>query len=281
MNVQLAMQAMQAKKTGGTATVVLALGLALSGAAQAQTQTQTQPAPLRLDVPYVPTPDDVVARMLEMGEVGADDFVIDLGSGDGRIAIAAVKDKGAKGAMGVDLNPERISEAQENAKKAGVTDKVTFRQQNLFETDLGKADVITMYLLETVNAKLRPTLLQLKPGTRIVSHAFSLGDWRPDEQANVNGRTVYLWVVPAKVEGRWTLTDGSQNMTLDLKQSFQAVSGDATVNGRRTAISSGKVVGEEVILTVQLDGRERTYRGKVDGARIAPAGTDTWRAERG
>lgn len=148
-----------------------------------------------LDVPYVPTPQSVVEKMLEMADVKEGDYLIDLGSGDGRIAITAAKKYGIK-ALGVDLNPVRVQEANENAKREKVTDKVEFREEDLFKTDLSQATVITMYLLNSVNMKLRPELLKLKPGTRIVSHSFGMGDWQPDQQATVEGRTVYMWIVP-------------------------------------------------------------------------------------
>lgn len=262
---------------------VLAVLLSFGLPAMAQAQMVSPPAPrLQLDVPYVPTPTDVVARMLEMGDVGEEDFVIDLGSGDGRIAIAAVKERGAKGALGVDLNPERIHEARENAQKADVTDKVTFERQNLFDTDLGKATVITMYLLEAVNAKLRPTLLGLEPGTRIVSHAFSLGDWEPDQQADVGGRVVYMWTVPARVDGRWTLTDGEERLTLDLKQSFQKVEANATAAGKPMAVKDVKLSGDLIELTLEGSGGARTFTGTVNGNAITPAGgSATWKAARG
>ncbi|TCT06825.1 SAM-dependent methyltransferase [Aquabacter spiritensis] len=237
-------------------------------------------APLRLDVPYVPTPESVVDRMLKMGEVGKDDFVIDLGSGDGRIAIAAVKERGARGAMGVDINPERIKEAKANAEAAGVTDKVTFVQQNLFETDLSKATVITMYLLETVNAKLRPTLLELKPGTRLVSHAFSMGDWAPDQRTTEEGRTVYMWVVPAHVGGRWAFTDGENRFTVDLNQTFQNIGGGATVNGRTVQLRDARLTGDEIVLTLPLGDGAKTYRGKVSDGTIKPVEGDGWSATR-
>ncbi|HWP43420.1 MAG TPA: class I SAM-dependent methyltransferase [Blastocatellia bacterium] len=148
------------------------------------------------DVPYVPTPHEVVAEMLKMANVTKNDVVYDLGCGDGRIVIAAARDYGARG-VGIDINPERISEAEENAKKAGVTDRVTFKTQDLFETDLSEATVVTLYLLPAVNLKLRPKLLQeLKPGARVVSHSFDMGDWKPDQKAQVNGRTIYFWVIP-------------------------------------------------------------------------------------
>ena len=167
---------------------------------------QAVPGPA-LDVPFVPTPPEVVERMLQMVDVRAGDFVIDLGSGDGRIAIAAAR-KGARG-LGVDIDPRRVREAQENARKAGVEDRVTFRRESLFDTGIGEATVVTMYLLPDVNMRLRPRLLdELKPGTRVVSHAFNLVDWTPDQQDKVGYRQVYMWIVPAKVAGRWQVKRG-------------------------------------------------------------------------
>src|SRR5687768_5645387 len=141
-------------------------------------------------VPYVPTPQVVVDRMLEIGKVSAQDYLIDLGSGDGRIVVTAAKKYGARG-FGVDLNPTRIAEANDNAQKAGVTDKVTFQRRDLFETDLGPASIITMYLLPRVNLDLRPKLLNLRPGTRIVSHDFSMGDWQPEHHEQVESKDKY------------------------------------------------------------------------------------------
>lgn len=151
-----------------------------------------------LDVPYVPTNPEVVNAMLKMAKVGKNDVVYDLGCGDGRIVIAAAKKHGATG-IGFDLDPERISEANENARQAGVTDKVKFVNANLFDTDMSSATVITMYLLPEVNMKLRPKILALKPGTRIVSHAFDMGDWKPEKIEYVNGDTIYFWTVPKKI----------------------------------------------------------------------------------
>ncbi|MGH8771895.1 MAG: SAM-dependent methyltransferase [Burkholderiales bacterium] len=151
---------------------------------------------LARDVPYVPTPEPVVAKMLDLAEVGPNDVVYDLGSGDGRIVITAAKERGAQG-IGVDIDPERIKEARENAKTAGVTDRVKFVEGDLFEMDLSDATVVTLYLLSTINMKLRPKLLsELKPGSRIVSHSFDMGDWEPLETAEVEGRKVYYWVIP-------------------------------------------------------------------------------------
>lgn len=180
------------------AMLASAFALAICGfaapqdAAAQDVPTQAMP---KLDVHYVPTPQPVVDKMLEMAAVTKDDFVIDLGSGDGRIPITAAEKFGAKG-MGVDLDPERIKEAKENAEKAKVTDKVEFRQEDLFKTDLSKATVITMYLLPSINEKLEPALRKLKPGTRIVSHSFDIGEWKPDRTEKVENKTIYFWVVP-------------------------------------------------------------------------------------
>jgi SAM-dependent methyltransferase len=159
---------------------------------------QNAPAPSRTpDVPYVPTPPEVVDAMLRLAKVTKDDVIYDLGSGDGRIVIAAAKKYGATG-VGIDINPTLVAEAKANAEKEGVADKVTFIEGDLFKQDYSKATVITLYLLSSVNLKLRPTLLELKPGTRIVSHAFDMGDWRPDKTEYVDGRAVHFWTVPAK-----------------------------------------------------------------------------------
>ncbi|BAZ09467.1 hypothetical protein NIES4071_12750 [Calothrix sp. NIES-4071] len=162
-------------------------------------QTTQKPQERTPDVVYVPTPTEVVDKMLSMAKVGKNDILFDLGSGDGRIPITAAQRFGTRG-TGIDIDPERIKEANANAKKAGVTDKVTFLQQDLFKSDFSKATVVTLYLLPELNVKLRPQLFkQLKPGTRIVSHAFDMGDWKPEQTANVNGRTVYYWTIPKEV----------------------------------------------------------------------------------
>ena len=153
---------------------------------------------VKLDVPYVPTRPAVVDAMLKLAKVGPKDVLYDLGCGDGRIVITAAKKYGATG-KGIDINPERIKEANQNAKEANVTGKVKFEQANLFETDFSPATVVTLYLLPSVNLRLRPILLkQLKPGTRIVSHDFDMGDWKPEQTIEVDGATIYFWTVPAK-----------------------------------------------------------------------------------
>ncbi|MQA30709.1 MAG: methyltransferase domain-containing protein [Luteitalea sp.] len=170
------------------------------GAAAPSFAQQATQAPLRQpDVIYVPTPPEVVTAMLKVAKVGKDDIVYDLGSGDGRIVIAAVKEFGAARGTGIDINPVRISEANENAQKAGVTDRVRFLNQDLFETDLSEATVVTLYLLPSLNVKLMPKLMkELKPGSRVVSHSFDMGDWKPEQQLDVNGRMVYFWTIPKR-----------------------------------------------------------------------------------
>jgi len=190
----------------------LCAGLALAGilalygksgqSAPARQQGGAAAATRAPDVPYVPTPDLVVQEMLRLASVKAGDVVYDLGCGDGRIVIAAAKQYGARG-VGIDINPERIKESNENTARAGVGDRVRFTAQDLFEADLSDATVVTLYLLPSVNLKLRPKLLrELKPGTRVVSHAFRMGDWKPEKSVKLKAdgieRTIYLWTVPAR-----------------------------------------------------------------------------------
>ena len=182
-------------RTQSFPAIVVAVTLALPAAAAAQTATQS---PLRSpDVIFVPTPPEVVAAMLKVAKVGKGDIVYDLGSGDGRIPIAAVKDFGAARATGIDIDPQRIKEATANLQKAGVGDRVRFLNQDLFTTNLSEATVVTLYLLPSLNLKLLPKLkAELKPGTRIVSHAFDMGDWVPEQTLDVDGRKVYFWTIP-------------------------------------------------------------------------------------
>jgi 2-polyprenyl-3-methyl-5-hydroxy-6-metoxy-1,4-benzoquinol methylase len=175
-----------------------ALGAFLLAGPDTAAAQQVAPAaaPRTPDVIFVPTPTEVVDAMLAVAKVGPSDVLYDLGSGDGRIPITAAKRFGTRG-VGVDIDPQRIKEANESAKEAGVANKVTFIQGDLFEQDLSHATVISLYLLPALNMKLRPTLLKLKPGTRIVSHAFDMGDWTPQQTLNIGGRSVYFWTVPA------------------------------------------------------------------------------------
>lgn len=217
------------------------------------------------DVPYVPTPNSVVQRMLEMVEPKPEDVMYDLGSGDGRIVITAIREFGVQKATGIDIDPQRIEESVANAKTAGVADRATFKQADIFETDFSDADVITMYLLNSVNMRLRPRLLdELKPGTRLVSHQFSMQDWKADAEDTVDGRPIYYWVVPAKVEGAWR---GENGFEADLKQQFQVVTGTVKVGGRDMTIESGRLKGEELAFAVrgERDGKpvEMRFKGRV------------------
>lgn len=241
-------------------TIAVALALAFPAAALAQS--------VQRDVPFVPTPEHVVKRMLELAQIKPGEFMMDLGSGDGRIAIAAARDYGAT-AVGIDIDPDRIRDANENARKAGVTDRVTLKQENIFTTSIKEADVITMYLLTTVNRKLRPRLLEeLRPGTRLVSHAFDMGEWEADIFETVDGRHVYMWVVPAKVEGEWTVKDGAQTFGVKFDQHFQMLSGTASIDGKQVPVRNGRLNGAEIVFTVDIDGKPATYHGKVAGDRI-------------
>jgi hypothetical protein len=237
-------------------------------------------------VPYVPTPQEVVERMLQLAKVTANDYVIDLGSGDGRIVVTAAKKHGARG-FGVDLNPERIAEANENARKAGVTDRVSFQQRDLFETDLSDATVITMYLLPRVNMELRPRLLDLKPGTRLVSHDFSMEDWKPDVHVRVDAKDkyggaggtsdIYFWVVPAKVAGiwQWQLPVAGKSVAYEvaLSQRFQTVGGTARIGGRSVPLQNVKLNGDAIsfAFTAEVNGAPVKHRfsGRVQGSTIS------------
>lgn len=205
------------------------------------------------DVPFVPTPEPVVEAMLDLADVGAGDFVLDLGSGDGRIVVAAARDRGAR-ALGVDLDPRRIAEARDAARQAGVTDRVNFVQGDLFDQDLSRADVLTMYLLPEVNLRLRPVILErMRPGARVVSHDFDMGEWVPDRQVKVpgDGSNVYLWMVPARVEGVWRLDagDGGGPWRLDIRQHFQRLEATARRGGETVDLADAGVQGEAVSFT--------------------------------
>lgn len=179
-------------------TIVLSLALLGILAAPAAAQQGTPTALRPPDVIFVPTPQEVVDAMLKVAKVTQADVVYDLGSGDGRIPITAAKTYGARG-VGIDIDPQRVREANENAKAGGVTDKVKFLNQDLFTSDISQATVVTLYLLPSLNLKVMPKLMkELRPGTRIVSHAFDMGDWKPEQTLNVNGRTVYFWTIPRR-----------------------------------------------------------------------------------
>ncbi len=253
-----------------------------AGAQSAATPTTQKPFEPQVgqagkDVVWVPTPQALVDKMLEMAKATPRDFVIDLGSGDGRTVITAAR-RGIR-AMGIEYNPEMVELSRKNALEAGVSDKATFVKADLFTTDFSKADVITMFLLPTINLKLRPTILDLKPGTRIVSNSFNMEDWQADETANVTEGctswcTAYLWIVPAKVGGTWTLPQGE----LTLTQQFQMLSG--TLGS--APISDAKMNGDRITFTAG----GATYTGTVSGNTIKGTSTgkggsgSSWTASR-
>ena len=243
----------------------LFLSLCLAGAcAHAQTgkpDYQPQVGQEGKDVIWVPTPQALVDRMLDMGKVTAKDYVIDLGSGDGRTVITAAK-RGAK-ALGIEYNPDMVELSKRNAAKEGVSDRASFAKADLFESDFSQATVITMFLLPDINIKLRPKILNLRPGTRIVSNSFTMGDWSSDETVTVKDGcasycTAHLWIVPAKVEGAWQLADGD----LTLKQSYQMISGTLKRGANTTPIANGKLNGDQI--TFNAGGS--LYTGRVNGS---------------
>jgi hypothetical protein len=251
-----------------------------------------------LDVPYVPTTQPTVEAMLRIANVGPGDFVVDLGSGDGRIVITAAKLFGARG-FGVDLDPERIKESLENAKVAGVDGRALFYQRNVFDTKFSEATVVTMYLLPSVNLKLRPRLLaELNPGTRVVAHDFDMGEWKPDLTTTVRGHnsTVYFWVIPAKVDGRWDLRianpKDAQSHDLEIRQAFQEITVSAFSAGKKHAVREERLDGERIgfvwvddddyVKRYRFEGRVsgNTMEGTVRGEGSAPRTEMKWRATR-
>ena len=237
-----------------------------------------------LDVPYVQTPQEVVDKMLEMGMVTEKDYVIDLGSGDGRTPITAATRYKARG-FGVDIDPKRVAEANENAKKAGVTDRVSFRQQDLFKTSIGEASVLTMYLLQRVNLELRPRILkELKPGSRVVSHAFDMGDWLPDQHEMMGYRHLYMWIVPANVEGRWRIREGRQTYDVTLTQKYQKVSGTVLVDSKQRPLENVVLRGEEISFVINTRKGRVQFVGRVSGNAIKSQSgirrAGEWRATR-
>lgn len=230
-----------------------------------------------LDVPFVSTEYDIVRAMLDLAGTNGNDVVLDLGSGDGRIPIIAARDKGARG-FGVDLDPARIRESTGNALRAGVADRVTFRQQDLFVTPLADATVLTLYLLPEINMQLRSRILgEMRPGARVVSNTFDMGDWQPDARRNVQNTNIFLWIVPARVEGRWQLRTAEGEATLTLGQQFQRVSGTIEANGRSAPLGDVQLRGPQIAFTADLGGGPRRFVGRVDGANMAGEG---WQATR-
>lgn len=264
--------------------VALGLGLISAALAQAQPAPSTDYKPSvgqqGKDVVWVPSPQALVDRMLDMAKATTSDFVIDLGSGDGRTVITAAK-RGIN-ALGIEYNPDMVALAQRNAAEAGVTDKAKFEKADLFESDFSKATVITMFLLPNINLRLRPKILDMKPGTRIVSNTFDMGEWQADDQVQATTDCTsycraYFWIVPAKVDGGWR----SGNSEIKLEQKFQQFTGTVTTGNVVAPISNGKLVGDTITFTAG----STEYTGKVNGDAIEGTartnGTDAkWQASR-
>jgi SAM-dependent methyltransferase len=246
-----------------------------------------------LDVIYEPTSHPIVEEMLNMAGVTSDDVVYDLGCGDGRIVIMAAKLRGAKG-VGVDLDPVRVRESQSNAQAEGVTDKVVFYEKNLFDTDIARATVVMIYLFPEVNLRLRPKLLrELEPGTRVVSHSHTMGEWDSDSFKSVLGHNLHFFVVPANVTGVWNGVDPEGGpMSLSLAQKFQEVRGAMTLGPETYRIRSCSLEGRQISFTVErsIGGKKRLlfFRGRVSGDTLEgiivheggnPAGSP-WKAAR-
>ena len=288
MTVQAAMRAGRL----GVAAMLLAAMPALSAAADQHPHA---------DVPFVPTPTSVVDAMLKLAGVGPQDFVIDLGSGDGRIVIAAAKQHGARG-FGVEIDGALVNNARQGARQQGVADRVEFHEQNLFSTDLDRASVLTLYLYPRLLMQLRPRMFeQLKPGSRIVSHDFDMQNWQPDARVTVPvpdkpygppSSEVYLWILPANAAGtwQWRLAGGAAaDYEVALSQTFQMLEGKPLVGGKPGRLEEGRMRGDEIrfILTAEWDGRmlRQEFSGRVSGDTISgkakfAGGEQDWKATR-
>ncbi len=242
------------------------------------------------DVIWVPTPEFLVERMLQMAQVGPGDLVVDLGSGDGRTVIAAVK-KFQASSMGVEFNPDMVALSRRNAAKEGALDRAKFVEGDIFAVDFTKATVVTVYLLPDLNMRLRPQILDMRPGTRLVSHQFTMGDWQPDETSNFDGRSAYFWVVPAKVEGNWKLSyavnGGRTERILNLTQKFQMIEGGIVSGSTRLGLRDLSLHGDRLDFTwIDDRGVLREFSGRVRGdimegeMKAGGKSGQRWRAQR-
>lgn len=272
----------------GTVTEALA-------AAQAPSKGEKR---AKLDVGYQPTPYEIVEKMLTMADVQKTDIVYDLGCGDGRVVVMAAKARGARG-VGIDLDPARIRESKENARKAGVADRVRFLRQDLFKTEIREATVVMLYLWPEVNVRLRPKLFaELEPGTRVLSHNHDMGEWKPDQYAELAKHRIYSWIVPANIAGSWTgpvtLGQRTANASLRLQQSFQRVTGTFTLGNSTVPITSAELRGRELTLSAEtvVDGNRAMVRlaalvegeslqGAMEISGVTAGGGSAWKAQRG
>lgn len=238
-------------------TAALLAGLSSAQAQTASNDFKPQVGQAGKDVIWVPTPKSLVEKMLKMAEVKPTDVVFDLGSGDGITVITAAKQFGVR-ATGIEYNPDMVELSKRNAQKEGVAEKTQFVRGDIFATDFSKATVLTMYLLPYLNLKLRPTILDMKPGTRVVSHAFTMDDWKSDQTDSTEGRTAYMWIVPAKVEGNWKMDSGS----IELTQKFQEFGGVfRNGDGMSWRVTSTNLRGDQISFNIGT----ATYTGRVSG----------------
>ncbi|WP_162243800.1 cyclopropane-fatty-acyl-phospholipid synthase family protein [Pseudorhodoferax sp. Leaf274] len=254
---------------------VLSLACLTTSAALAQNSSyEPQRGQAGKDVIWIPTPDETVTRMLQMVEVKPNDRVFDLGSGDGKIAIAAAREFGAR-ATGLEYNPDMVGLSNRRAQEAGVADKVQFRQADIFQADFSSATVVTMYLLPELNLRLRPLLFKMTPGTRVVSHSFTMGDWAPDETARAGYGDVYMWHIPANASGSWKLSGaGLPDTSLTLAQRYQVVSGDAIFGELRASLVRPRISGAQISFGLRdPKGQLWQFEGQVAGARITGTAT--------
>jgi hypothetical protein len=272
------------------ALVALSFALTLSVPASAQPAAGTKDFTPSVgqegkDVIWVPTPQSLVDRMLQMADTKSTDFVIDLGAGDGRTVITAAKKFGAR-ALGIEYNPDMVELAKHNAEKEGVAGRAQFIRADIFQTDFTQATVLTLYLLPSLNVKLRPTILNMKPGTRVVSHAFTMDDWQADQVDSSEGRTAYMWIVPAKAGGTWRVeVAGGPRYEATFIQQYQNIGGSAKVDGKPVQFSNGKLRGETVSFRIEDAGTPRDFTGRVSGDRMegtlkTASGETKWTATR-
>ncbi len=255
---------------------VMAFGVAMTASAQsnrADCEKTYKPTVGQSgkDVVWVPTPDELVRRMLTMAKVTAQDYVVDLGAGDGKIAIAAAKPPFGATSLGIEYNPDMVKLANCMVQVEGVPSKTKIIQGDIFKEDFTKANVITMYLLPELNLCVRHRILGMKPGTRVTSHQFTMGDWEADETAEIEYRTAYLWIVPARVGGTWALKDASgTTFNVNLNQTFQKVTGEVTAGAAKQPLVGATLRGEDLRFAFNDDkGVTRTFTGKVNGTQVA------------
>jgi SAM-dependent methyltransferase len=219
------------------------------------------------DVIWIPTPDSLVTKMLQAARTTENDVVYDLGAGEGKIPIAAARDFKAR-AVGIEYNPDMAALAKRNAERAGVADKVKIIAGDIFDNDFSEATVVTLYLLPELNYKLRPSILKMKPGTRVVSHAFNMRDWEPDDVIYDSDREAFLWIVPATISGKWQFDEGGGGFkgTLDLIQAYQRVGGSMTIGKQAAPLLGPRLSGNNFSFSfINTDGAMRSVRGKIDG----------------